>query len=90
MVEATLQAEAAGKSTLLKNLIIRLENAWILRDVDDMKRKLSQLKIVSGDLIREHEIRMNSQRDLVATLKKLNVGIQRASRLRGTDSSNIL
>lgn len=82
-VEARLQADAAGGSTLLKNLIVRLEDARILEDTEGMKRRLFQLKTINGDIMREHEIRMNSSKELSSTLKELNVGVRNASRLRG-------
>lgn len=82
-IDARLQAEAAGEATILKNIVIRLEDARILENVGDMKKRLSQLKNINGDLIREHEIRMKSYRELTANLKELNLGVQRAARLRG-------
>jgi len=82
-VDARLQAEAAGAATLLKSIVIRLEDARILENIDDMRKKLMQLKNINGDLIREHEIRLNSHRELAASLKELNIGVQRAARLRG-------
>ncbi|XP_015126074.1 Bardet-Biedl syndrome 2 protein homolog [Diachasma alloeum] len=88
-VEARLQADAAGGSTLLKTLVIRLEDARILEDVEGMRKRLHQLKTINGDLMREHEIRMNSSRELSATLKELNVGVRYAARLRvGRASTN--
>lgn len=82
-VDARLQADAAGDSTLLKNLVIRLEDARILTDVEGMKKRLLQLKNVNSDLMRENEIRTNSSRELTSTLKELNIGVRKASRLRG-------
>lgn len=88
-VDARLQAEAANGTTLLKNIVIRLENARILENIDDMRKRLTQLKNINGDLIREHEIRLNSHRELAASLKELNIGVQRAARLRvGKAASN--
>lgn len=85
-VDARLQAEAAGGATLLKSIVIRLEDARILENIDDMRKRLMQLKNINGDLIREHEIRLNSHRELAASLKELNIGVQRAARLRGRGS----
>ena len=82
-VDARLQAEAAGGASLLKSIVIRLEDARILENIDDMRKRLMQLKNINGDLIREHEIRLNSHRELAASLKELNIGVQRAARLRG-------
>ncbi|XP_024945765.1 Bardet-Biedl syndrome 2 protein homolog [Cephus cinctus] len=80
--EAKLQGETANASTLLKNLLIRFEDARILENVEDMRKRLNQLKAVNADLIREHEIRRNSHREFTKALKELNMGVQRASRFR--------
>ena len=82
-VEARLQAETAGSSNLVKNLVVRFEDARILENVEDMKRRLIQLQAVNGDLIRDHEIKSKSFNELVNALKELNIGVQNASRLRG-------
>lgn len=82
-VETRLQADTAGGAALLKNLVVRLEDARILEDVEGMKRRLQQLKTVNGDLMREQEIRTNSSKELTVALKQLNVGVRHAARLRG-------
>ncbi|XP_076681212.1 BBSome complex member BBS2 [Andrena cerasifolii] len=88
-IDARLQAEAASETTLLKSIIIRLEDARILQNIDEMRKRLVQLKNVNVDLIKEHEIRMKSYRELTANLKELNLGVQRAARLRvGKSASN--
>ncbi|KZC07707.1 PREDICTED: Bardet-Biedl syndrome 2 protein homolog [Dufourea novaeangliae] len=90
-IDARLQAEAASDTTLLKNIIIRLEDARILENVEEMRKRLVQLKNINVDLIREHEIRMKSYRELSANLKELNLGVQRAARLRvGKNASNMV
>ncbi|KAJ8675989.1 hypothetical protein QAD02_011775 [Eretmocerus hayati] len=81
-IEARLQAETAGNASLVKNLVVRLEDARILEDVDGMRRRLIQLKALNGDLIRNHEIRSKSFHELVSAIKELNLGVQNASRLR--------
>ncbi|XP_058788699.1 Bardet-Biedl syndrome 2 protein homolog [Phymastichus coffea] len=81
-VEARLQAENAGSSSLVKNLVIRLEDARLIENIEGMRRRLNQLKAVNSDLIRDHEIRSKSFAELVAVLKELNLGVQNASRLR--------
>ncbi|XP_076230796.1 BBSome complex member BBS2 [Calliopsis andreniformis] len=88
-IDARLQAEAASETTLMKSIIIRLEDARILENIDEMKKRLVQLKNVNVDLIKEHEIRMKSYRELIANLKELNSGVQRIARLRiGKSASN--
>lgn len=86
-----MQAETANETTLLKNIIIRLEDARILENIDEMRRRLVQLKNVNADLIKEHEIRMKSYREFTTNLKELNLGVQRAARLRvGKSASNTI
>ncbi|XP_076644688.1 BBSome complex member BBS2 [Halictus rubicundus] len=88
-IDTRLQAEAASDTTLLKNIIIRLEDARILENVEEMRKRLVQLKNVNMDLIKEHEIRMKSYRELASNLKELNLGVQRAAKLRvGKNASN--
>lgn len=82
-VDAKLQAEAASTALLLKSVVIRLEDARILQNVEEMRKRLLQLKAINSDLIRNHEIRMNSNRDLSINLKELNIGVQRVAKLRG-------
>lgn len=48
-----------------------------------MRKRLHQLKTINGDLIRAHEFRVNSRKELALTLKELNVGVRYAARLRG-------
>ncbi|XP_043493368.1 Bardet-Biedl syndrome 2 protein homolog [Polistes fuscatus] len=81
-VDAKLQAEAASNAVLLKSVVIRLEDARILQNVEEMRKRLLQLKAINSDLIRNHEIRMNSNRDLSTHLKELNIGVQRVAKLR--------
>nr|KAF7420225.1 hypothetical protein H0235_010522 [Vespula pensylvanica] len=81
-VDAKLQAEAASTAVLLKSVVIRLEDARILQNVEEMRKRLLQLKAINSDLIRNHEIRMNSNRDLSINLKELNIGVQRVAKLR--------
>lgn len=84
-VEARLQAETAGSTSLVKNLIVRLEDSRILESAADMRSRLNQLKSVNTDLIRDHEIRSKSFRELLTALKELNFGVQNASRIRGNE-----
>ncbi|XP_048510974.1 Bardet-Biedl syndrome 2 protein homolog isoform X2 [Athalia rosae] len=80
--ESRLRAGEARGAALLRNLLVRTEDARILGDAASAKTRLSQLRSVNSDLIREHEIGANSYADLVRTLRELNAAIQRVARLR--------
>lgn len=86
--ETRLRASEARGAVLLRNLLVRTEDARILGDAKNAKARLSQLRTVNGDLIRDHEIGANSYSDLVRTLRELNATVQRVSRLRGEDDNN--
>ena len=48
-----------------------------------MKKWYNQLSSLNGDLLREYKIRNQNHQDLMDTLKLINQGIQKASKLRG-------
>ncbi|KAG7187986.1 hypothetical protein KM043_013942 [Ampulex compressa] len=81
-IEAKLQAEAAGQAATLKNMAIRFEDARILGDIEEAKKRLMQLRTANSDLMIEHEISRRSYEELASHLKELNLGVQRAARLR--------
>ncbi|XP_015513002.1 Bardet-Biedl syndrome 2 protein homolog isoform X1 [Neodiprion lecontei] len=89
--EIRLRAGEARGAAMLRNLLVRTEDARILGDAKNAKTRLAQLRAVNGDLIRDHEIGANSYRDLVRTLKELNAAVQRIARLRvGKASANAI
>ena len=63
--------------------MVRLEDSRILDDGEGMKKRVKQIQKVGENFIREQEIRANNYKDLTATLKELNIGVQNASRIRG-------
>ncbi|XP_034935482.1 Bardet-Biedl syndrome 2 protein homolog [Chelonus insularis] len=77
-----LQAEVAGISMFLKNILIRIEDSRILNDIDSMKKRFSQLNKLNHDLLRTNEIRLNNFKEFSATLKELNFVIRNASKFR--------
>lgn len=83
--EIRLRATEARGAALLRNLIVRTEDARILGNAISAKTRLSQLRAVNRDLLREHEIGVNNYKDLVLTLRLLNAAVQRAARLRGQE-----
>ncbi|XP_046748192.1 Bardet-Biedl syndrome 2 protein homolog isoform X2 [Diprion similis] len=89
--EIRLRAGEARGAALLRNFLVRTEDARILGDAKNAKARLAQLRAVNGDLIRDHEIGANSYRDLVRTLKVLNAAVQRIARLRvGKPAANAI
>lgn len=85
-IDGRLQGEIAAGATLLKSIVVCLEDARILESVKDMKKRLMQLKNINIDLIKEHEIKIISYHQLNSTLKELNISVQKASRFRGAYS----
>ncbi|XP_014222559.1 Bardet-Biedl syndrome 2 protein homolog [Trichogramma pretiosum] len=90
-VESQLQAEQAGTSDLVKNLVVHLEDSRIIEDPVGMRTYLTELRAVNGDLVRDHEIRSKSFGEMLAALKDLNAGVQNAARLRaGKAATNVV
>jgi hypothetical protein len=52
-----------------------------------MKKWYGQLFEINRDLIASHKIRCSNHEQLMETLKQVNLIIQKAGRLRGTESS---
>lgn len=82
-IETKLQAEAATNTTVIKNLIVRLEDTMISENIPDIKKRLTQLMAVNGDIFREYEVRHKSYKEMITTIKELNIAVQNVARLRG-------
>ena len=48
-----------------------------------MKQLQNELALMNREIMREHTIRVQNHKDLVDSLKEINMIIQRASNLRG-------
>ena len=55
-----------------------------------MKKRYRELYDLNRDLINEYKIRSNNHNALLACLKSVNQAIQRAGRLRGKLSLNLI
>lgn len=55
-----------------------------------MKDIYNDLNVLNNDLITEYKIRCQNHSDLVESLKKVNIIIQRAANLRGNQLMDIL
>lgn len=82
LVKGKLNVELGDKANLLRNLLIRSEDARLLKDWNLMKRLYIELDEVNSSLRRGCEIRMTNYKDIVGTVKELNGIVQKASRLR--------
>lgn len=82
MVKRRLNVDLSNKSSLIRNLIVRGEDARLLNDLKLMKRFYGELNDLNNDLRGSFEIRVTNYNDIVSTIKELNGIIQRASRLR--------
>ncbi|GLC47294.1 Bardet-Biedl syndrome 2 protein [Pleodorina starrii] len=77
-----MNADMADSSNLIKQLIIKAEDARILGDVRAMRKYYRQLADMNRDLIAEHGKRSTNHLALLETLREVNQMIQRAARLR--------
>lgn len=81
-VKRKLNMDLGDKSSLIRNLIIRSEDARLLNDLKLMKRFYNELNELNNDVRNGYEIRVTNYNDIVSTVKELNGIIQKASRLR--------
>ncbi|XP_012588666.1 PREDICTED: Bardet-Biedl syndrome 2 protein isoform X2 [Condylura cristata] len=81
-VHQKLSADMADNSNLIRSLLVRAEDARLMRDMKTMKRRYMELYDVNKDLLNEYKIRCNNHTELLGNLKAVNQAIQRAGRLR--------
>ncbi|KAK7870413.1 hypothetical protein R5R35_003747 [Gryllus longicercus] len=81
-VRQRLGAEIADHSGLIRNLVMRAEDARHLGDMKLMNRLYEELNEINADLIRGYTIRCTNHQELLTSLKKVNTIIQKAANLR--------
>ncbi|XP_065134991.2 BBSome complex member BBS2 [Paramisgurnus dabryanus] len=81
-VHQKLTAAMADHSNYVKNMLVQAEDARLLGDWRNTKKRYSELYDLNRDLINEYKIRSNNHNALLARLKAVNQAIQRAGRLR--------
>uniref|UniRef100_A0A8C0MEN8 Bardet-Biedl syndrome 2 protein homolog n=1 Tax=Canis lupus familiaris TaxID=9615 RepID=A0A8C0MEN8_CANLF len=81
-VHQKLSAEMADNSNLIRSLLVRAEDARLMRDMKTMKNRYMELYDLNRDLLNGYKIRCNNHTELLGNLKAVNQAIQRAGRLR--------
>ncbi|XP_063686264.1 Bardet-Biedl syndrome 2 protein homolog isoform X1 [Bolinopsis microptera] len=81
-VRQKLTAEMADHSNLIRSLVVRAEDARLMNDMNSMKQSYLKLYDLNRDLVNGYNIRCNNHSELLACLKIVNQGIQKAGRLR--------
>uniref|UniRef100_A0A8C6B746 Bardet-Biedl syndrome 2 protein homolog n=1 Tax=Monodon monoceros TaxID=40151 RepID=A0A8C6B746_MONMO len=81
-VHQKLSADMADHSNLIRSLLVRAEDARLMRDMRTMKNRYMELYDLNKDLLNGYKIRSNNHTELLGSLKAVNQAIQRAGRLR--------
>uniref|UniRef100_A0AAY4ENG8 BBSome complex member BBS2 n=1 Tax=Denticeps clupeoides TaxID=299321 RepID=A0AAY4ENG8_9TELE len=81
-VHQKLTAAMADHSNHIRNMLVQAEDARLMGDIVNMKRRYIELYDLNRDLINEYKIRSNNHNALLVCLKSVNQAIQRAGRLR--------
>lgn len=81
-VRQQLSADMADNSGLIRSLVVRAEDARLMKDYKTMRRWYQELHGLNKDLINNYKIRSNNHEELMSSLKQVNQIIQRAGRLR--------
>ncbi|XP_060248191.1 Bardet-Biedl syndrome 2 protein [Meriones unguiculatus] len=81
-VHQKLSADMADNSNVIRSLLVRAEDARLMRDMKTMKNRYMELYDLNKDLLNGYKIRCNNHTELLGNLKAVNQAIQRAGRLR--------
>ncbi|XP_051025085.1 Bardet-Biedl syndrome 2 protein [Acomys russatus] len=81
-VHQKLSADMADNSNVIRSLLVRAEDARLMRDMKTMKTRYMELYDLNKDLLSGYKIRCNNHTELLGNLKAVNQAIQRAGRLR--------
>uniref|UniRef100_A0A493T7U2 Bardet-Biedl syndrome 2 n=2 Tax=Anatinae TaxID=2068716 RepID=A0A493T7U2_ANAPP len=81
-VNQRLTADMAEHSNLIRSMLVQAEDARLLGDMKNMKKRYIELYDLNRDLINQYKIRCNNHTELLNNLKAVNQAIQRAGRLR--------
>uniref|UniRef100_A0A8C3YHH1 Bardet-Biedl syndrome 2 protein homolog n=1 Tax=Catagonus wagneri TaxID=51154 RepID=A0A8C3YHH1_9CETA len=81
-VHQKLSADMADNSNLIRSLLVRAEDARLMRDMKTMKSRYMELYDLNKDLLNGYKIHCNNHTELLGSLKAVNQAIQRAGRLR--------
>ncbi|CAI8055645.1 Bardet-Biedl syndrome 2 protein homolog [Geodia barretti] len=72
----------ADNSALIRNLVVRAEDARIMNDMGNMKKAYFQLYELNKDLMLGYNIRSNNHLELLECLRIVNQAIQKTGNLR--------
>ncbi|KAG8458569.1 hypothetical protein KFE25_003104 [Diacronema lutheri] len=81
-VRLRMTADMADSSNLIKQLVLRAEDARMLGEIAMMRKAYTQLHALNQELIGEYRKRTNNHDQLLEALKEVNHMIQKAARLR--------
>ncbi|XP_019391179.1 PREDICTED: Bardet-Biedl syndrome 2 protein isoform X4 [Crocodylus porosus] len=81
-VHQKLTADMADHSNLIRSMLVRAEDARLMGDMKNMKKRYVELYNLNRDLINGYKIRCTNHTELLNNLKAVNQAIQRAGRLR--------
>ncbi|KAL5007643.1 hypothetical protein ScPMuIL_016449 [Solemya velum] len=81
-VRQKLTAEMADHSNLIRNMVVRAEDARIMGDMKNMRKGYMELFNLNRDLINGYKIRCSNHQELLNCLKQVNQVIQKAGKLR--------
>jgi Bardet-Biedl syndrome 2 protein len=77
-----LSAEMADNSALIRNLVVRAEDARMMNDMGNMKKAYSQLYDINRDLMLGYTIRSSNHMELLDCLRVVNQAVLKTANLR--------
>lgn len=77
-----LTADMADESQRIKALVIRAEDSRLMQDMGSMRHAYTELSSMNASLITSYNVRAQNHETLLASLKEVNMMIQKAANLR--------
>uniref|UniRef100_A0A0K0FF08 Bardet-Biedl syndrome 2 protein (inferred by orthology to a human protein) n=1 Tax=Strongyloides venezuelensis TaxID=75913 RepID=A0A0K0FF08_STRVS len=90
-VQKQFTAEFAQKVNLTKECVIRSEDALICKNFLKCKQLYNRVNLLNNDLLTQHRLRINTRKNLLSTLKDVNITVDLFSKLRiGEPSTELI
>jgi len=77
-----MTADIAENANMVRNLVVRAEDARLMGDMKNMRRWYGELMHINRDLRNNYKIRSNNHKELLTSLRNINQIIQKAGNLR--------
>ncbi|VDN07489.1 unnamed protein product [Thelazia callipaeda] len=91
IIRDQLSATIAERSNSIKEMLVRMEDARIIKQYGLMRKYCLKLHTLNQAILAEHKVRCNNHEELLQILRNLNKIIEKGARLRvGAPASRLI